>query len=386
MQKQLLQSIESGKYFSRPAFLDEKYILLSPETPLSEALKKRLMAWGYSYLYTDGEPVDAPPTAHTPGASNDAPVVSYEEGRKETEALKAAQAIFDELLSFTERIFTNFVTKNELPQREISERMRQMADEVREQRRYLLRFSALQNQSKNYLVEHSVKTALLSVVVGITFKLPPHKLIELGTAALLHDIGMVKLPPQIYMTDQKLNPQQKKAITANTVLGFKVLKEFSFSMPVALGVLECRERLDGSGYPRGLTDEKLSLYGRILAVTSSYAALVSTRPYRAAQDAHASLLELLKGRQTLYDDRVLRALVAKLSLFPIGSYVQLKNGYRGFVVDTNDADPKAPVVRLIASEHQEPLAEALTVKTDQPNYQVKRSLSEDEIASLPRTR
>jgi HD-GYP domain-containing protein (c-di-GMP phosphodiesterase class II) len=382
MQKQLLQSIESGKYFSQPVFLDEKYILLSPETPISDALKNRLMEWGFTYLYSDGQSMDAPPTAQATSASDDAPLISYEEGRKETEALKEAQEIFDDLLNFTERVFTNFVTKNELSQREISDRMRQMADQVRERRRYLLRFKALRNQSKNYLVEHSVKTALLSAAVGITFRLPPHKLIELGTASLLHDIGMVKLPPQIYMSDQELNAQQKKAITANTVLGFKVLKEFSFSMPVALGVLECRERLDGSGYPRGLTDAKLSLYGRIIAVTSSYAALVSSRPYRPARDAHSSLLELLKGRKMQYDDRVLRALISNLSLYPIGSYVQLKNGYKGMVVETNNADPKSPMVRLLASQNDEPFAEQPTVKTDEPNYRVERSLSDDEIAKI----
>jgi HD-GYP domain-containing protein (c-di-GMP phosphodiesterase class II) len=386
MQKQLVQSIETGKYFSRPVFLDEKYILLSPETPLTEELKKRLLDWGFAYLLSDGETVDSPPAAAgTTGASDEAPLIAYEEGRKEGEHLKEAQAIFDDLLSFTERVFTNFVTKNELPQRDISDRMRRLADQVREQRRYLLRFKALKNESKNYIVEHSVKTALLSAAVGITFKLPPHKLIELGTAGLLHEIGMVKLPPQIYMSDKPLTPQQRKAITTHTVLGFKILREYSFPMPVCLAVLECRERLDGSGYPRGLTDEKLSMYGRVIAVTSSFAALVSNRPYRPPKDAHASLLELLKGRRTLYDERVLRALVANLSLYPIGSYVELANGYRGIVVETNDADPRAPMVRLLASQKGEPFAEQPTVKTTDQEYRVTRALNENEIAQLPAT-
>lgn len=384
MQKQLLQSIETGKYFTRPVFLDEKYILLSPETPLKESLKVRLLRWGYSYLFSDGESVDAPPTAAAANTSSGdgAPLISYEEGRKDGENLKQAQGVFNDLLNFTEKVFTNFVSKNELPHREISERMRLLGDQVREQRRYLLRFKALKNESKNYIVEHSVKTAILSAAVGITFKLPPHKLIELGTTGLLHEIGMVKLPPQIYMSDKPLDPQQRKAITAHTVLGFKVLKEYSFPMPVCLGVLECRERLDGSGYPRGLTDEKLSLYGRIVGVTSAFAALVSNRPYRGPKEAHASLLELLQGRKVLYDERVLRALVANLSLYPIGSYVELANGYRGVVVETNDKDPRAPLVRLLASEKGEPFAEQPTVQTSDSTYRVARALSDDEIAAL----
>ncbi len=385
MQRQLVQSIETGKYFSRPVFLDEKYILLSPETPLTEGLKNRLLDWGYAYLLSDGEAADSPPVtaATTTGASDEAPLIAYEEGRKDGEHLREAQSVFDDLLNFTERVFTNFVTKNELPQRDISERMRRLADEVRERRRYLLRFKALKNESKNYIVEHSAKTALLTAAVGITFKLPPHKLIELGTAGLLHEVGMVKLPPQIYMSDKPLTQQQRKAITTHTVLGFKILREYSFPMPVCLAVLECRERLDGSGYPRGLTDEKLSMYGRVIAVTSSFAALVSNRPFRPPKDAHASLMELLQGRRTLYDERVLRALVANLSLYPIGSYVELANGYRAIVVETNDADPRAPIVRLLVSEKGEPFAEQPTVKTTEQEYRVSRALTEEEIARLP---
>lgn len=382
MEKHLLQSIETGKYFSRPVFLDEKYVLLSPETPLSEGLKNRLLKWGFSYLHTDGESVDAPPAAGVAAGTEDSPLVSYEESRKDGQRLQEAQKIFDDLLGFTERVFTNYVTNNELPHRSIAERMRVMADQLRENRRYLLRFKALKNSNKNYLVDHAVRTALLSSAVGMSFKLPPHKLIELGTSSLLHEIGMVKLPPQTYMTDQPLTPQQKKAITAHTVLGFKILKEFSFPMSVCLGVLECRERLDGSGYPRGLTDEKLSLYGRIIGVTSSYTALVSDRPYRSARDAHSSLLELLKGRRITYDDKVLRAVVGNLSLFPIGSYVELANGYRGVVIETNDEDPRAPMVRLLYSDKGEPFAEQATIRTTEEDYRVTRALSESEIQEI----
>jgi hypothetical protein len=91
---------------------------------------------------------------------------------------------------------------------------------------------------------------------------------------------------------------------------------------------------------------------------------------------------LLQGRKVLYDERVLRALVANLSLYPIGSYVELANGYRGVVVETNDQDPRAPLVRLLTSEKGEPFAEQPTVKTGEPTYRVKRALSEDEIADL----
>mgnify|MGYP006266004063 CR=1 FL=1 len=382
MEQLLVHSVEPGKYFNKQVYLDDRYILLSPETPFSEQLRDRLLKWGFDYMLTDGQAVDSSGAAPGAEAAEDAPLISVEEGVREAEILQTVQTAYTDALNFTEKLFTTFVTKSELPQRGVTEKIKELNDVVRGHRRHMLRLGHLKNEDKNYVVEHSVKTAMLSLAIGNTVKLPHHKLIELGTGALLHEIGMIRLPPQLYMTDRQLTEQERKAITAHTLLGFKILKQYSYPLSVCLAVLECREYLNGSGYPRGITGDKMSFYAKVVSVTSSYAALVSDRPYRQARDEHASMLELLKGRGDLYDPTVLKALVANISIFPLGSFVELSNGYRGMVVDTSGDSPRAPIVRLMLSPDGERYVDQPHVRTVDEDYRIVRSLDAEETQEL----
>ena len=382
MEQLLVHGITPGKYFNKEVYLDDRYILLSPDTPFTERLRDRMLKWGFEYMMTDGEQVDTPSAGPGAQATENAPLVAVEEGVREGEILREVQDAYTDGLNFTEKLFTNFVTKNELPQRGVTDKIKELNDLVRGHGKQALRLSHLRNEDKNYVVEHSVKTTMLSLAIGNTVKLPHHKIIELGTASLLHEIGMIRLPPQLYMTDRQLSEQERKSITAHTLLGFKILKQYSYPLSVCLAVLECREYLNGTGYPRGLDGEKISFYAKVISVTSSFAALVSDRPYREARDGHASMLELLKGRDTLYDATVLKALIANLSIYPLGTFVELANGYRGMVVDTSPDSPRAPIVRLMRSPDGERYVDQPHVRTIEADYRIARSLNGDEIQEL----
>lgn len=377
-------TIPDQKYFTAPAFLDARYILLSPETPFSESLRQRLEKWGFEEILTEGEISDN--AASLPGvgagSSETAPLLSIEEGAQETRIMREVQQFYSSLLDFTEKLFTDFATRNELPQRLVSEKTKELVETVRARRKYILRLSTLQNLDKNYIIEQSVKTAILSVAIGATLRQPPHKLIELGTAALLHECGMIRLPPQLYMSETGLTERERKALTAHTLLGFKHLKQFSYPLTVCIAVLECREHVDGTGYPRAITGERISPYAKIISVAGSYAAMISERPYRPAGEPHESILALLSDRGKKYDESALRALLVNLSLFPLGTFVELTNGYRGLVVDSVEDNPRTPVVRIIVSASGERYADQPTVRTSDPQYRVVHALSSVEAQRL----
>jgi HD-GYP domain-containing protein (c-di-GMP phosphodiesterase class II) len=377
-----VRTTESNKYFTEPTFLDQKYILLSPETPFSNELKHRLIKWGFEQILTNGIESSSPGTAPGVDAAESAPLLSIEEGAKESQVLREVQKFYSEVLGFAEKLFTDFVTRNDLPQRIVSEKIKEIVETVRAKRKYVLRFSVLHNVDKNYIIEQSVKTTLLSIAMGISLKMPPHKLIELGTAAMLHEIGMIRLPPQLYMSDKQLAPQERKALTAHTLLGFKLLKQFSYPLSVCIAVLECREHVDGTGYPRGITSERLSIYAKVISVAGSYSALTAARPFRPAREPYETILLLLRDRGTKYDDVVLRSLLVNLSLYPLGTYVELANGYRGLVVDTVDENPRTPIVRVMVSASGERYSDQPTVRTTDEQFRVVRTLSKQEALSL----
>ena len=382
MQDLLVSQIEAGKFFTQEVFLDEKYILLSPETPISEELLDRLSRWGFERVKTGGSQAEKPSTAAQTAGATEAPLTLMDQDIKDREAMEEANKEFRSLIEFTEKTFSRYVTAGELPQRAIGDKMKETIDLIRERRKYILRLTELDTGAKNYIVDHSTKTALLSIAVGMSMKRPPHKLIELGTAALLHEIGMIRLPANIYMTDKPLDPQEKKAITAHTVLGYKILKQFDFPAPICLAVLECREHMDGSGYPRGLPAEKISPYARILAVTSSYAAMISQRPFRPHTDGSTAMMEILKGKGSRYDQAAIRGLIMTLSLYPYGTFVQLKNGSAGMVIDIDPEQPRFPTVKLITDASGTVLKERPAIATTEDDYQVAGPLPHEEVQAI----
>lgn len=378
-----VSTIKAGKYFDAPVYLDEKYILLSPETPFTEELKKLFQTWEYQAVLTSGSEVDSPSSAAIEDSGDDVvATATIDDAVKDQETWNTVRRIYSDLSEFTEKLFAHFVAREELPQSRISDKIKETIENLRNYRTYMLRLSEIKGTERNYIVMHTVKSTVLCLAVGQVLKLPPHRLLELGTAALLHEIGMVRLPQKLYMSDQPLNDQERKAITAHPVLGFKILRALSFPMPVCMAVLESHERIDGKGYPRGLPGEKISMNARIIYACDSYSAQVSRRPYREARDGHASILELLKERGTAYDDQVLRIIIQLMSVYPIGTYVELQSGSQGIVVDTNPEDARQPFVKVIVSAEGKRYMDPPTVRTSADNYRIKRTLQSPEIEKI----
>jgi HD-GYP domain-containing protein (c-di-GMP phosphodiesterase class II) len=218
---------------------------------------------------------------------------------------------------------------------------------------------------------------VISVIIGTYLKLPHHRLIELGVSALMHDIGMTKLPPQVYLVQRALWPHEKKAIMAHPIFGFNLLKSYNYPLSIALGALEHHERENGSGYPRKLTGDKISLYAKIIAVAGSYEALSSQRPHKDAKDGFTGMMELLKNEGKQYDDTIVRALVYSLSIYPIGLYVLLSDGFKGQVIDIIPEKPRFPVVQVFG--RITPDGKNETLQTSPEGVSIVRPLTRQEI-------
>ena len=234
----------------------------------------------------------------------------------------------------------------------------------------------------NYLVMHSLRSSIFAIIIGLQLKMPPHRLIELGAACLLHEIGMFRLPPQYYMYDAPLSEEGKKALFTHPVLSYNILKNSSFSLPICLGALEHHERENGHGYPRGLTREKISMYGKIIAVACSYEAVTAPRPYKEAQDASSGIVEMIKNTNGQYDETILKALLYSLSFYPVGMYVHLSNGKIAKVIDVNPDDPRFPIVQIYGKTT--PTGDPVIVQTKANEVTVKRQLSKEELKSIDR--
>ena len=276
-----------------------------------------------------------------------------------------------------EALYTRFVTKTELDYKSLVERMKGLCQVIAENKRFLLRAQSIAPQHSNYLVSHAVRSSVYSIVLGTAIKLPPFKLIELGAAAALHEIGMVRLPPQLYMAGRPLSPQEKKSITTHPILGYNLLKDRQVPLAVCLAALEHHERMNGTGYPRGLTGEKISLYSKIIMVACSFDAVTANRPFKEAKDGYSGMVDIIKNEGKQYDDLVIRALVYSLSIYPIGTQVMLTSGKTAVVVDVNPDNPRYPIVQLLGA--RSPDGKELIVRTSETSVRVLRPLSREEV-------
>jgi putative nucleotidyltransferase with HDIG domain len=230
---------------------------------------------------------------------------------------------------------------------------------------------------------HSVNSSVLALAIGDLMKLPPHRMIELGVAALLHDIGMLKLPDPVYLKEGPLTEKEFQLVRAHTTLGYKILKGFSVAEEIALAAEEHHERLDGSGYPKGLSGDKISLYSRIVAVVCSYDAMTSRRLFKSQSDAHSAVMDLLKGRNKSYDEQAIRSLVVCLSAYPLGSLVLLSDESIGRVTKTNPESPRFPFVQVIADKEGKRIEEPILLKTaEKDGVSIQRCFAPDEVERL----
>ena len=377
LKKHISKGIPSGNFFPEPVFLEKQFILSAPEMPFTQEMKNALDEWEFHEVYSAGDPMENYVAPKASAAESGAFVGSSTLG--DSGKIIRAEKFYASFLKYVENIFTQVAIKNELDFKSVAEKIKAACDIIREDRRFLLRVqkNTLPSPSDNYLASHSLKSTIVSIIIGNYLKLPSHRLIELGVAALLHEIGMLKLPPQVYLSKRPLQPQERKEILTHPLHGYNMLKSFDFPLSVTLAALEHHERENGSGYPQKLSGDRISLYSKIIAVACSYEALSAQRPHKEAKDGYTGMLELLKNEGKQYDDTIVRALVYSISLYPIGLYVLLSSGRKGQVVDANPENPRFPIVQIFGE--LTPDGKNKIIGTSPDGISIVRPLTKEEI-------
>jgi HD-GYP domain-containing protein (c-di-GMP phosphodiesterase class II) len=182
------------------------------------------------------------------------------------------------------------------------------------------------------------------------------------------------------MTGKRLSAPERAKLATHPIIGFNIVKENDFPLAVQLGVLEHHERENGTGYPRKLTGNKISLYAKIIAVACSFEAITAPRMFKEARSTYDAMIEVLKNEGKQFDDTVIKALLYSLSLFPIGAYVYLQNGKIAQVTDVNPTDPRNPVVQILGETDE--TGGPKTVQTDNGTMRIVRVLNKSEAADI----
>lgn len=207
---------------------------------------------------------------------------------------------------------------------------------------------------ENYVFSHSVNVSIYACQLAIENGLPLKNIEEIGLGAMLHDLGKLYVPSEIINKPGRLTDEEFAQIKAHCEFGFDTLRKVhEIPLPVAHCALQHHERLDGSGYPRGLIDEEIHKYAKIISVADVFDAVTTPRVYRSAMLPHKGLELLYTGSGTQFETRQVQLFKGCIAIYPQGLTVKLNDGRTGIVSDYNFNAAGRPVVRIIRDEQNE---------------------------------
>ena len=160
-----------------------------------------------------------------------------------------------------------------------------------------------------YTAGHQRRVSDLARSLAKEMKLSKEQIEGIRTAATIHDLGKIPVPAEILSKPSKLTDIEFDLVKAHCQAGHDILKGIDFPWPIARMVLEHHERLDGSGYPKGLRGDELLMESKILAVADVVEAMASHRPYRPAWGIDTALEEIVRNEGVLFDPEAVDACV-----------------------------------------------------------------------------
>lgn len=258
-----------------------------------------------------------------------------------------------------------------------------LIDEVILNRNTLIQKEEIRSHD-DYLLFHPISVSVYAIMTGLSLGYPEGNIVDLGLGTLLHDIGMMTIDRLIINNPGTLNQQEMDVIKQHPEIGFNILRSYrELSTTSAHIAYQHHERVDGSGYPRGLRDKEIVEYAKIAAVADTFDAVISDHPYRKAY-CITDGLTVLKGLQnSFFDAEIVDAFISNIAFYPIGSLIRLVDGRIAVVIAANRFNMTRPVIEIMTDDHGNPLKTNLTVDLQQ-NSKVKISggLNRQEVADV----
>lgn len=230
----------------------------------------------------------------------------------------------------------------------------------------------------DYTYMHSVAVCALMIALARQLGLDEQQTRAAGLAGLLHDLGKAMIPNAILNKPGKLTDEEFATIKKHPELGHAALLQGSGVGDITLDVcLHHHEKIDGSGYPKGLKANEISLFAKMGAVCDVYDAITSNRPYKAGWDPAESLRKMAEWAKGHFDEAVFQAFVKSVGIYPVGSLVRLESGRLGVVTEQSEKSLLAPKVKVFFSTKSNARIRPEEIDLSRPGVQDKIAGRED---------
>ena len=293
-----------------------------------------------SYVYVD-------PRAKSMVAGHARKQLSVREQVEFKDEFERAQVDFESASETMARVFQQLGANGQVDVVAVQEVITPLIDSVFRNREALAVLVRLKDKA-DYFYSHSLSTAVWAAVLGRHLGLDKQSLIDIATGAAVMDVGMTTLGDDLLNARNPLTAEQVKQVRAHVVASLKILKRSGELSKPVLNIVACHhERLNGSGYPRGLSGNDIPVFARIVGLADTYDAMISSRPYSRARSSFEAMQELQDLKDHLFQGSLVEHFVQTVGMFPTGSIVELNTGDVGVVVQQNPTRRLRPKVVLI---------------------------------------
>ena len=391
LKKVYRNEIVEGMRFSAPVFFDDgENMLVSKGVPIKERELNALDRWKISFVLTagtvlegnaveedtepeeldeisDAEEVprlrgDSGPPGKTAGASEETAAMDELEYTSE-QILKLPAVLENNALYTTYRgliedldsVFTDIKFQREIRTRSIDRIVSELFAVVQAERSGIVGFILGGDVKEMELAKSSINTAILSIIIGEHLGLPRHRLLLVATRALLHDIGMLKIPDGVVDKEGKLDDSEMQIMRSHTFYGYKlIVNELLYADEVGKAAVQHHERWDGDGYPGRISGANIDIGARIISVADAFEAMVSPKAWRDSLVGYQAMKNLLSDNARRFDPDIIKAMIQSMGIYPVGSIVLMSNSAIARVIEAHKEAPLRPKIRVLIDEFARP--------------------------------
>ncbi|WP_319414942.1 HD-GYP domain-containing protein [Marispirochaeta aestuarii] len=340
MKKIPVDDLKAGMKFDQPVYIDGENILVPAEIRITEKDISRLRKWEIESVQTAGSVIDEEEERKT----KEQTIHDLKESRTYKELLQIYLAAIKQI----NVLFATMKQGRRVTTREYNKVAELLFQTVKRCPTEMTGITIRTDKNHQGLAVSSVNCAILALVTGINLKLDNTKLHSLAVGALLHDIGMLKMPDAILNKTGDLHEAEYKTIYTHTVHSYNIItKELGYPEDIGLIALQHHERWDGKGYPHQISGEQIYILARVVSLVDSFEAMVRDKPYRDSMIGYSAMRQILNDNSRRFDSSIVKVFLKSMGIYPLGSVVILNDGSIGSVVRTHASVPLRPVVRIL---------------------------------------
>ncbi len=378
MKRLSVEELKPGMVFSKSVYISSDDILLAPSVPLKSEDIKKLMKWGVTIVETAGDLIQSGTATRANASLKSGQVLeSYEQ-------LLTMRKRFIEIHGnacfLIEQVYIAVRKDRSIELPAVQKTVNDIIGLLKENSNVFLFLNGFDDVERNYLVTHSVNVTFYSLILGQAMNYNEKQMLELGTGTILIDAGMTKVPVYIVHKQSRLTDSEYQMIKAHPVHGYKSLRSYpQINEKITNISLQHHEQFDGKGYPRGLKGKEIDEYARIASIADSYESQISNRSYREKVGAYHAMKNLLAGGVNKFDPEILKIFLSRMSVYPIGSLVELNDQTIGLVIGSIAEKPLRPVIKLVFDSRHEKIADTqiINLLEDTTKY-ITKVLNEKE--------